>query len=60
MNDKELWDRLKREDIIAILDKYYDDLGREPSIRPDYKHYSLAELKKCLHLFNIKLCYEKS
>jgi hypothetical protein len=53
--DKELLQKLKREDIIPFIDKYYDDIGREPSIRPDYKHYSLAELKKCLVLFNIKL-----
>ena len=56
--DKETFDKLKREDIIPFLDKYYEDLGREPCERPHYKDYSLAELKKCLVLFNIFLVRE--
>jgi hypothetical protein len=40
------------------LDKYYEDLGREPCERPNYKDYSLLELKKCLVLFNIFLVRE--
>lgn len=54
-NQKELFAKLKREDIIPILDKYYDNMGREPSIRPNYHKYSLAELKKCLIVFGIML-----
>ena len=53
--EQELWDKLKREDIIPILDKYYDGIGRPENARPDYKTYSLVELKKCLTLFRIKL-----
>jgi len=52
---KELLSKLKREDLLRILDHYYDNLGREPTIRPNYKAYSLAELKKCLIVFGIQL-----
>jgi hypothetical protein len=53
--DKELFDKLKREDIIPFLEKYYDDIGREPSVRPQFRSYTLQELKKCLILFGINL-----
>jgi hypothetical protein len=56
--DKETFDKLKREDILPFLDKYYDELGREPCERPNYKDYSLLELKKCLVLFGIHLTRE--
>jgi hypothetical protein len=54
--NKEVFDKLKREDIIPFLDKYYDDIGRVE--RPNYKDYSLLELKKCLTLFKINLVRE--
>jgi len=54
--NKEVFDKLKREDIIPFLDKYYDDIGRVE--RPNYKDYSLLELKKCLILFGINLVRE--
>lgn len=54
--NKEVFDKLKREDIIPFIDKYYDDIGRVE--RPNYKDYSLLELKKCLILFGINLTRE--
>jgi hypothetical protein len=56
--DKEVWDKLKREDIFPFLDEYYTKIGREQEKRPNYKAYSLAELKKCLILFGIYLTRE--
>jgi hypothetical protein len=44
---------IKREDIIPFLDDYYKSIGR--SQVPNYREYSLAELKKCLTLFGIHL-----
>jgi hypothetical protein len=44
---------LKKEDIYPFLEEYYKSIGRiEP---PNYKEYSLAELKKCLYIFGISL-----
>ena len=56
--DRELYDKLKREDIIPFLDKYYESIGRPEGERPNYKDYSLLELKKCLTLFKINLVRE--
>jgi hypothetical protein len=55
MNDqqKKIFEKLKREDCIAFIKKYYSDIGRTET--PDYESYSLQELKKCLVLFNIHL-----
>ena len=53
MTRKELIDKLKKEDIIPFLDDYYKSVGR--TMTPNYREYSLAELKKCLILFNIEL-----
>lgn len=50
-------DELKREDIIPVLDEYYKSIGRVKT--PNYKDYSLAELRKCLVVFGIKLVYQK-
>ena len=47
--------KLTRDEIIPFLDDYYRKIGRKENERPDYKHYSLQELKKCLVLFNIHL-----
>lgn len=46
-------DELKREDIIPVLEEYYKSIGRVNP--PNYKDYSLGELKKCLTLFRIVL-----
>lgn len=59
MTDKSLLETLKREDIIPFIDEYYDRVGRPIDKRPNYREYSLAELKKCLYLFNITLVREK-
>jgi len=50
---RELMDKLKREDFIRFLDEYYKSIGRTQV--PNYKEYTLQELKKCMHLFNIQL-----
>jgi hypothetical protein len=51
--EKKSKNELKKEDIYPFLDVYYKSVGRlQP---PNYKNYSLQELKKCLILFNIKL-----
>lgn len=55
--EKDVWNNLKREDIIPFLDEYYKKLGREHT--PNYQAYSLQELKKCLILFNICLVREE-
>tara|TARA_R110001632_G_scaffold154191_1_gene272271 strand:- start:9766 stop:9942 length:177 start_codon:yes stop_codon:yes gene_type:complete len=57
MTDKELLEKLKKEDIYPFLEKHYKDIGR--TTPPDYRSYSLGELKKCLILFNINLTREK-
>jgi hypothetical protein len=51
--DKKLYDNLKREDIIPFIEEYYKKVGRTNP--PDFKNYSLQELKKCLILFGIHL-----
>lgn len=53
--EKELLDRLKKEDIYPFLEAYYTSVGRE--CPPDYRTYSLQELKKCLVMFGIHLSY---
>ena len=47
---------LKKEDIYPFLDDYYKSIGRVDT--PNYREYSLAELKKCLTLFKINLTKE--
>jgi hypothetical protein len=56
--DKSVFDKLKREDIIPFLDKYYESIGRAEGERPDYRSYTLIELKKCLQLFGIQVVRE--
>ena len=56
MTNKELLEKLKKEDIYPFLEKHYKDIGRENP--PDFKKYSLGELKKCLRIFNINLTRE--
>lgn len=53
--EKAILNSLKKDDIIPILDKHYEQLGRPIANRPDYKKYSLAQLKKCLIMFGIVL-----
>ena len=55
--DKELFEKLKKEDIYPFLDEYYQRIGRTDP--PDYRSYSLGELKKCLRVFNISLVREQ-
>ena len=50
---RELLDKLKREDLIRFLDEYYKGQGRTHV--PNYREYTLQELKKCLILFHIQL-----
>ena len=44
---------LKKEDIYPVLEKYYASIGRKNP--PQYKNYSLKELKRCLVLFKLYL-----
>ncbi len=43
----------KKEDIYPFLKAYYESIGRNNP--PNYRSYSLHELKKCLALFGIRL-----
>lgn len=49
--------KLKKEDIYPFLDTYYAHIGRNQP--PNFRSYSLGELKKCLKIFNINLTREK-
>ena len=55
MNDqqKKIFEKLKREDCIPFIEKYYESIGRTET--PDFHNYTLQELKKCLVLFKIHL-----
>jgi len=55
--DKELLDKIKKDEIYPILDEYYKRVGRANP--PPFRNYSLGELKKCLVMFNIQLHREK-
>ena len=55
--DEELLAKLKKEDIYPFLDVYYAKIGRTNP--PDFRRYSLGELKKCLKIFHINLTREK-
>jgi len=55
--DKEILDKIKKEEIYPILDDYYKSIGRTNP--PPFRHYSLSELKKCLVMFKISLSREK-
>ena len=55
--DRALWDKLKREDCFPFIEEYYKSIGRTDP--PNYKEYSLQELKKCLMSFKIHLIREK-
>jgi len=55
--DKELLDKIKKDEIYPILDEYYKRVGRTNP--PPFRNYSLGELKKCLVMFNIQLHREK-
>jgi hypothetical protein len=55
--DKEILDKIKKEEIYPILDDYYKSIGRTHP--PPFRHYSLSELKKCLVMFKISLLREK-
>jgi len=48
--------KIKKEDIYPFLDEHYKTIGRLST--PDYRSYSLKELKKCLVLFGINLTKE--
>lgn len=50
---RELMDKLKREDFCRFLDEYYKSIGR--TAVPNYKEYTLQELKKCMMLYRIEL-----
>lgn len=54
-SQRQLLERLKREDLIRILDEFYDSIGRAENVRPKYKEYTLQELKKCIILHRIHL-----
>ena len=56
MTDKLLLEKLKKEDIYPFLDAYYQSIGRTTT--PNYRTYSLQELKKCLYMFHIHLVRE--
>ena len=47
---------LKRDDIIPFITEYYRSIGRTEV--PDFKNYSLADLKKCLYIYKIELTRE--
>lgn len=53
---RQLIDKLKRDDIIVILDEYYKKIGRTQT--PNYREYALQELKKCIVLHGIQLTEE--
>jgi hypothetical protein len=55
---RQLLERLKREDLIRILDEYYTNNGRPEDRRPKYREYAIQELKKCITLFGIQLAEE--
>ena len=55
--EKAVWDKLKREDCFPFIEEYYKSIGRTQT--PNYKEYTLQELKKCMHLFNIHLQREE-
>jgi hypothetical protein len=57
-SQRQLLERLKREDLIRILDEYYSYSGRPVDKRPQYREYALQELKKCITLFRIQLAEE--
>jgi len=57
MNQKEMRDKLKKEDIFKFLDDYYTSIGRKDP--PQFRTYSLGDLKKCLVLYNIQLIEEE-
>lgn len=50
---RDIMDKLKREDFIRFLDEYYASIGRTEV--PSYKDYTLHELKKCMFVYNIQL-----
>jgi hypothetical protein len=50
--------KLKKDDIYPFLDEYYKKIGR--TITPEFRRYSLGELKKCLKIFDIVLTREKN
>jgi hypothetical protein len=53
--DKKL--ELKKEDIYPFLDEYYEKIGRKEP--PQFRNYTLHELKKCLYLHGINLQQEQ-
>ena len=56
--DDDLYSKLKKGDIYPFLDEHYAKIGRTHP--PNFRSYSIAELKKCLQLFGIHLTREKS
>ena len=48
---------LKRDDIIPFITEYYRSIGRTEV--PDFKNYSLTDLKKCLYIYKIELTRER-
>ena len=57
MSQKEMLNKLKKEDIYPFLDEYYIKIGRNDP--PPFRKYSLGDLKKCLTLYNIQLIQEE-
>jgi hypothetical protein len=55
--EKEVLEKIKKEEIYPILDEYYKSIGRQTP--PPFRDYSLSELKKCLVMFKINLAREK-
>jgi hypothetical protein len=55
--EKAVMEKLKREDCFPFIEAYYESIGRTNP--PNYKEYSLQELKKCMVLFKIHLVREK-
>jgi hypothetical protein len=53
MNNTKTKCELKKEDIYPFLEEYYKSIGRTET--PQYRDYTLHELKKCLVLFGISL-----
>ena len=44
---------MKRDDYIRILDDYYKKIGRK--IPPQYRKYTLSELRACMRLFQLPI-----
>jgi hypothetical protein len=43
--------QLKKDDLVKVLTKYYQDIGRVNP--PKYQDYNLNDLRKCIYLHRI-------